>query len=143
MYESGELADTLGRRAARRRPGGGAGRRRAGRPAPPDPKRPRLEQLLLVVAAALSVAAGDGNEQPARRTAPPPLATAAGIDAAAKFARTRSGTVSFAVATEDGRIRGYNLTAQHRSASVCKAMLLVALLRRAADRPLTARRPGS
>ena len=35
-------------------------------------------------------------------------------------------------------MRGYNLTAQHRSASLCKAMLLVAVLRRAAHRPITA-----
>ena len=42
MYETGELAETLGVRAAGRRAGGGAGRDRAGRPAPPDPQRPRF-----------------------------------------------------------------------------------------------------
>jgi hypothetical protein len=46
--------------------------------------------------------------------------------------------VSFAVATQDGRIRGLNVHTPHRAASVAKAMLLVALLRQAADRPLTA-----
>jgi hypothetical protein len=40
------------------------------------------------------------------------------------------------VATPDGRIRGANLTTEHRSASVVKAMLLVAVLRRAPRRPL-------
>jgi hypothetical protein len=87
-------------------------------------------------AAGLTLAAGDGNERPAQRTATPPLATAAGIDEAAQFAQSRAGTVSFAVATEDGRIRGYNTAAQHRSASVSKAMLMVAVLRRANDRAI-------
>lgn len=39
----------------------------------------------------------------------------------------------------DGRVRGVNLDVQFRAASVCKAMLLVAVLRRAAGRSLTAR----
>jgi beta-lactamase family protein len=39
--------------------------------------------------------------------------------------------------TEDGRISGSNLTTPFRSASVTKAMLLVAVLRQAATRPLT------
>jgi beta-lactamase class A len=99
-------------------------------------------RTLVVAAASLTLAAGDGNEQPAHRDAPPPLATAAGIRSAAKFARTRAGTVSFAVATEDGRIRGYNLTAQQRCASVCKAMLMVAVLRHAKDRALSADEAG-
>jgi hypothetical protein len=39
--------------------------------------------------------------------------------------------------TQDGRIHGYNVSTQFRSASVTKAMLLVAILRRAATRPLS------
>jgi len=113
---------------------------RAPRPSRSETTSPR--GLLVVVAASLTLAAGDGNEQPARRTGPPALATAAGISAAAHFARTRSGTVSFAVATEDGRIRGHNLTVPHRAASVVKAMLLVAVLRRAADRALSVQEAG-
>ena len=35
--------------------------------------------------------------------------------------------------TDDGRNHGYNAPAQFRSASVTEAMLLVAVLRRAAD----------
>ncbi len=42
------------------------------------------------------------------------------------------------MATEGGRIRGANLTVQFRAASMGKAMLLVAVLRQAAKRPLTA-----
>jgi hypothetical protein len=41
--------------------------------------------------------------------------------------------------TEDGRIRGRNVSTQFRSASMTKAMLMVAVLRRASTRPLTAR----
>jgi hypothetical protein len=40
--------------------------------------------------------------------------------------------------TEDGRIRGRNLSTQFRSASVTKAMLMVAIMRRAPTRPLSA-----
>jgi len=43
------------------------------------------------------------------------------------------------VITERGRLHGYNAGVQFRSASMVKAMLLVATLRRAADRPLTSR----
>ena len=130
MYESGELAADARDRAAHERPRGGAGRRRAGRPAPPDPQRPRLTQLLATAAMALAVAVTGDNEQPARRTEPK-LVTAAGIEAAQRFAATRPGQVAFAVMTEDGRLRGINVDAQFRSASMTKAMLLVAVLRRA------------
>ena len=40
--------------------------------------------------------------------------------------------------TESGRISGYNADLQFRSASVTKAMLLVAVLRRAGTRKLSA-----
>jgi hypothetical protein len=43
---------------------------------------------------------------------------------------------------EHGRIRGYDVNAQFRAASVCKAMVMVAVLRRAASRPLTAHEKG-
>jgi hypothetical protein len=67
------------------------------------------------------------------------LVSSAGLKDAQRFAASRSGQVAFAVMTEDGRIRGYNANAQFRSASVTKAMLLVAVLRRAPSRPLSAR----
>ena len=96
-----------------------------------------------------ATAAGRRSAEPAettaRPTAPragrdapsPVLATASGIAAARRFARTRAGTVAFAVLDEVGRLRGVHRTAQFPSASVSKAMLMVAVLRRARQRPLS------
>ncbi|MDA0180834.1 class A beta-lactamase-related serine hydrolase [Solirubrobacter phytolaccae] len=83
-------------------------------------------------------AGGDGNEQPARRTEPKPLVSSSGLEQATTFAKTRAGTVAWAVATEDGKLRGHNAAVQFRSASMVKAMLMVAVLRRAATRTVTA-----
>lgn len=52
------------------------------------------------------------------------------VRAAAGFARQRAGIVSFAVADERGRIHGFHAGVRHSSASLVKAMLLVAYLRR-------------
>ena len=60
-----------------------------------------------------------------------------GRAAAARFAETRAGTVAFAIAGADGRVRGVNLDIQFRSASMTKAMLLIGVLRDAGSRPLT------
>jgi hypothetical protein len=49
---------------------------------------------------------------------------------ATKFAHARAGRVDWAVVTPDGRVRGSGIHARHRSASVVKAMLLVAYLNR-------------
>jgi len=49
-------------------------------------------------------------------------------ESAAKFARARAGRVDWAVVSPDGRVRGSGIHARHRSASVVKAMLLVAYL---------------
>jgi hypothetical protein len=57
--------------------------------------------------------------------------TAASLRAARAFARHRSGRVSFCVATGPHHLRGLHLTSVYRSASVVKAMLLVADLRQA------------
>jgi len=84
------------------------------------------------VAATLAVAA------PAPAAERPLTTGADGRAQAARFAKTRSGTVAFAVASADGRVRGFNLDVPFRSASVTKAMLLVAVLRRNGDRSLTA-----
>jgi hypothetical protein len=58
------------------------------------------------------------------------LATASGIASARKFAARRKGVVGFAVLDGQGRLRGLNRSVQFPSASVVKAMLLVATLRR-------------
>jgi len=57
--------------------------------------------------------------------------TAAAIQDARDYAISRGGVVSFAVATPDGRVRGLDTERQYVSASVVKAMLLVAHLERA------------
>ncbi len=58
--------------------------------------------------------------------------------AAEQYAHARAGTISFAVVDEAGRLHGYHARAVASSASVLKAMLLVAYLRRhdVRDRPL-------
>jgi hypothetical protein len=50
--------------------------------------------------------------------------------AAERYAQTRSGTITFAVVDEAGRLHGYHARDVAPSASVLKAMLLVAYLRR-------------
>ena len=49
---------------------------------------------------------------------------------AARFAARRAGTVSFALIDESGHIHAYNRGARYSSASLVKAMLLVAYLRK-------------
>ena len=132
-------------RAEGRRARGGPGGRGAGRPAPPDPQRPRLERSRRRGRGPRASRPATGTSNPhagpsPRRRSP----RRRDRRRAAKFASTRAGTVSFAVATEDGRIRGYNLTAQFRSASMLQGD---AAGRRAAPRrpprQLTARRGGA
>ena len=61
------------------------------------------------------------------------LTTGSGIAAAVRYARARSGTVAFAVLDGHGRLRGLRRTLRFPSASVVKAMLMVAVLRRVGD----------
>jgi hypothetical protein len=65
------------------------------------------------------------------------LSTRAGIRRARRFARSRKGVIAFAVLDTEHRPRGLHRTARFPSASVSKAMLLVAALRRAAGRRLS------
>jgi hypothetical protein len=58
------------------------------------------------------------------------LTTRAGIRRARRFARSRQGVVAFAVLDSEHRPRGLRRTTAFPSASVSKAMLLVAALRR-------------
>jgi hypothetical protein len=89
----------------------------------------------LLAAAALLAGGGACNEQPARRTPPPPLTTGARIREAERYARTRKGSIAFATLDERGNLRGMNRTVRYPSASVVKAMLLVAVLRRGEPGP--------
>jgi hypothetical protein len=66
-----------------------------------------------------------------------PLVTRKGIREARAYAARRAGNVAFAVADERGRIRGRSVSEAFESASVSKAMLLVATLRAAHGRPLS------
>jgi hypothetical protein len=56
------------------------------------------------------------------------------IAAAKAYAQTRSGTIAFAVVDQRGRLHGYRASAAAPSASVLKAMLLVAYLRKVSVR---------
>jgi beta-lactamase class A len=56
------------------------------------------------------------------------------VASARKFARNRTGSVSFAIVGEHGNLRGLRPQRQFHSASVVKAMLLVSYLRRPAVR---------
>lgn len=76
---------------------------------------------------------------PAHHRKPPPIVTARGIREARSFAKSREGTVSFAVIGTHGQLRGgYDEARTYPSASVCKAMLMTEVLRNAHDRDLTA-----
>jgi hypothetical protein len=72
----------------------------------------------------------------AARPALPALTTTRAIASARRYARSRLGVVAFAVVDDAARVRGLRRTAGFPSASVVKAMLLVAALRAAGDRPL-------
>jgi hypothetical protein len=77
---------------------------------------------------------------PGRRAAEPALITGAGVAAARRWARHRRGAVAFAALDGRGRLRGLHRTERFPSASVVKAMLMVAALRQAGDRPIEAHR---
>ena len=65
-----------------------------------------------------------------------PLTSVTAIRRARRFAASRQGRVAFVVLDEEHRPRGLLRTAHFPSASVSKAMLLVAMLRRAPTRSL-------
>jgi hypothetical protein len=84
----------------------------------------------LLLAAAPAAHADPIGEGTAPHVTVPSLISAAGIAAAQRYARTRTGDVAFSVADEHGRLRGLDEGERFPSASVVKAMLLVAVLRR-------------
>jgi Beta-lactamase enzyme family len=81
---------------------------------------------------------------PGQAGAAGPSRWGARVDAARTYAESRAGVVAFAVVDERGRLHGYRASAVAPSASVLKAMLLVAYLRKGSvrDRPLTDRERG-
>jgi hypothetical protein len=71
------------------------------------------------------------REERARR-----LAWRAAFGSAVAYARTRLGRVSVALVDDQGVLHAYGPSQLYRSASLVKAMMLVALLRRVGERPL-------
>jgi hypothetical protein len=96
----------------------------------------RRDVAALVTGAALSAVAAPASAQEKR---PYPWDKRAA--SADKFARLRAGSVSWAVVSPDGRVRGSHIHTRHRSASVVKAMFLVAYLNHGdvPKRPLNSR----
>jgi hypothetical protein len=104
--------------------------------------------LVAVTLTLLAAAAAHAPVRAAKAHAREPAAVAAtpiverrlvavgGLDEARRWARRRAGTVSFAVAEGD-RVRGVAIHRRYPSASVVKAMLALAVMRAARDRPLT------
>src|SRR3954452_18684298 len=91
----------------------------------------------MLAAAAVLAEVGGCNEQPAPRTQPPPLTTVARIRSAERYARSRKGSVACATLDEHGTLLGMNRTVRYPAASVVKAMLLVAVLRKGEPSPAT------
>ena len=85
-------------------------------------------------AALALLAAGPASAQERAATVP----SAQQLRSAAAFAQAREGTVAWAVIDTRGRLHGRDATRVFPSASVSKALLLVAALRRLGDRPVPA-----
>jgi Beta-lactamase enzyme family len=87
----------------------------------------------VLLATLTALISGLGAATPAAATPP----TRHDLAAARSYADRRRGNVAFAVVDDRGRLRGDHGTRQYRSASVTKAMLLVAYLRRKGNGALT------
>jgi hypothetical protein len=87
--------------------------------------------LLSVLLAVLAVAGVHGKADAAAEASEVPIVSAAALASARRFARSRLGRVSFAVVDDNSTVRGYHQTRGYPSASVIKAMVLVAALRHA------------
>ena len=89
--------------------------------------------LCLVAATGMPVAPSAGALAAAGENA---ASWAPGVDSARRYAERRTGDVGFAIVGLDGRMDGFREERTAPAASVFKAMLLVAYLRQARDRPL-------
>ena len=90
--------------------------------------------VLLAVTAAVAAPHGAHAGHPAARGR---LIDPQGVREARTFVAHRAGTVSFAVLDDGGHLHGFAGSRAFPSASVAKAMLLVAICRSARDRPLS------
>jgi hypothetical protein len=97
--------------------------------------------LATAVVAGWCLSAPIAGQEPFARAAaaePAPVITDAQIAAARKYARSRGRSVAFAVVDRPGgRPRGLRRYTTYPSASVTKAMLMVAVMRNAGARPLS------
>jgi hypothetical protein len=94
---------------------------------------PAAASLGAAVATRTGVCAGAATGRLMER----PIVGDAALAAALRYARSRLGSVSFAVVEDRTSVRGYRRTAGYPSASVIKAMVMVAVLRRAGHGRLT------
>jgi hypothetical protein len=99
---------------------------------------PGVVAIALLSAGALASGADAPGSRGATRASPAPapraLTTPRRIEMAQRFARRRMGVVAFTVLAKSKRPRGLRRTVRFRSASVVKAMLMVAVLRRTGRR---------
>jgi hypothetical protein len=104
----------------------------------------RRALLVVAILAALAGPVAGAHAQPAdfvmaaAEPEAPGLTTLAAARKATRYAARRQGTVAVAVLDDDGRVRGLRMSQAFPSASVVKAMLMVATLRAARGRPLAA-----
>ena len=101
----------------------------------------RIALAALILAGTLvpGLAVAGSRATPPQGPALRELTSTAGIRAAQRLARSRQGIVAFAVLDQKERLRGLSRTQRFPSASVVKAMMMVAVLRRAAGRRLSDR----
>jgi beta-lactamase class A len=86
--------------------------------------------LAIAVALTTAIAAGEAPDVAAKGKKQKGGDWRERVANAAAFARSRAGSVSFAVVDERRKLHGFGANAQYSSASLVKAMLLVAFLRK-------------